>query len=135
MTHTVAYTVANAETAERIAAATNVKESALPNRAPSGNFNGRRVERTSETTFELYASNSDHAEFERLVRENTVEGATEAEEEQPATEKQLSYLAALVQRDPGAAMTVGASHDGANVPANLSKRQASKMIDLMLSGV
>lgn len=134
MTHTVTYTVANAETAERVAAATNVKESALPNRAPSGNFNGRRVERTSETTFELYASNSDHAAFDRLVRANTVDEAQE-EEDLPATEKQLSYLSALVQRDPGAAMTVGASQDGATVSANLGKRQASKMIELMLAGV
>ena len=51
-----------------------------------------------------------------------------------ATNRQVEYLRSLVRRDPGLAQTVGASRDGIRVNTNLTKHEASRLIDCMLNG-
>ena len=50
-----------------------------------------------------------------------------------ATDRQISYLRSLVRRDPGLAQTVGASRDGVRVNTNLTKSEASRLIENMLN--
>lgn len=58
-----------------------------------------------------------------------------ARADQPATARQISYLASLISRDEAAAMCVGASPDGVRVTDGLTKTRASQMIDQLLAGV
>lgn len=54
---------------------------------------------------------------------------------EPATVRQIAYLTSLIQGDPGAAMTIGASHNGGTPVDGLTKSQASKFIDMLKAGV
>ncbi|MFB2530733.1 hypothetical protein ACEYYA_01030 [Paracoccus sp. p3-h83] len=103
-------------------------------------FDGRIVRRVTAETFEISGSKNTCAAFDRLAK--TVAATVVAAEvvkpattEAPATERQIAYLERLIDRDPGAAMTVGASCDGANVVANLTKSDASRLIEQLAAGV
>ena len=103
-------------------------------------FDGRAVRRVTETTFEIYGSNGTCAAFSRLADKVAAtivvtETAAQAVTETPATERQIAYIARLIDRDPAAAMAIGASHDGARVVAGLTKSAASRIIDQMVAGV
>ncbi|MBW4985061.1 hypothetical protein KZZ07_21180 [Mameliella sp. CS4] len=137
MAHTETYTAKNAEAAKAIAEKTGVTPTSIKGRNPSGMFSGRRVEQISATEFEIYASNADHTKFERLVAacNSAVADAAEVVEDQPATPRQISYLNALIERDPGAAMTIGASSDGSACIDRLTRARASKFIDMLTAGV
>lgn len=136
MTHRATYTV-NAATAAAVAKQIGIEANSRGEL--TARFNGRTVEQTSKTSFEFYASNADHAAFQRLVDRLTVADAHVATEaaaarpDVPATQKQIAFLSSLIQRDPGLATTVGASRDGARVASGLSKSDASRLICLMLA--
>jgi len=103
----------------------------------NGNFRGRFV-KESENGVSLYASNADHRAFEDFIERivgRTQSPAVMQSAPAPATARQIAFLSRLVRNDPGAAMTIGASADGSTVRGDLSKGDASRMIDLMLAGV
>lgn len=140
MTHTATYTAASIEAAEKIAAHFGMSESFVRPGTMTANYRGRTVERMSDgVEFTLYASNADHdlfeQEFNSINRDMTPAASKTDAEAAPATEKQAAYLNTLIMRDPGAAMTIGASLDGARVAPGLSKSQASRLIELLKSEV
>lgn len=99
-------------------------------------FKGVSVSHQGGGLIQMYGgNNSERAEFQRLsdsairARTNGADGSL------PATDKQISYLTTLIQNDPGTATTIGASPDGSRVTANMSRAKASRLIDMMKSGV
>jgi len=95
-------------------------------------FDGRPVE-VEGLSFSISGSKATNAAFRDLVSTANVKSSCPSGV--PATDRQISYLTALIQDDPGAARTIGASMDGARCVEGLSKSQASTFIDLLKAGV
>lgn len=102
-----------------------------------GFFDGRRLVRESDTTFALTGSHATHRKFEEALARLAPRAptATPAPLAEAPTPRQIAFLSVLIARDPGAAMTVGASPDGARVASGLSRAQVSRMIDMLRAGV
>lgn len=96
---------------------------------------GRIVREDGPNAFSFSGSNSATDKFEALAA--SCRASVPAEPRQPtaATERQISYLTHLVQNDPGAAMTIGASTDGSRPVDGLTAAQASRFISLLREGV
>ena len=98
-------------------------------------FCGRGVYRDDATTvsYSNSASRADIRRFEEVVAEVkrvATPVVTTAVAEEPASERQISYLRTLIADDPGMATNIGAS-----IRPGLTKSQASRFISLMQSGV
>lgn len=89
---------------------------------------GSRVYRRGDFDFEIYGGN--RGDRDRITE--TALNLDRAAAPDAATERQKNYLKTLIYRDPGAAMSCGASPDGKSLRDDLSKSQASKMIDYIL---
>lgn len=79
---------------------------------------------------ELYGGNArERADFIRRAMTAEMRNATPAPEQpKPATDRQIAYLASLIENDPGFASTIGA-----HISRDLRRDEASRMIDQMLS--
>lgn len=93
-------------------------------------FNGRTFDRETATTISYYASHKDHAAFERLIASATPRVAAPVSTDEPATARQVAFLRELIDNDPGAASTIGAT-----ITPTLTKAQASRFIALLKAGV
>ena len=93
----------------------------------SGWFDGYTLRENEPGVWSYHASKKSHSRLQAALSKHRLNG------EQPATDRQINYLASLIRQDPGAAMTVGASADGVHVRENLSAPEASRLIDMMLN--
>lgn len=93
-------------------------------------YRGRTVRRESETVVSFYGSNGDIAAFAEEAAKIKRALVGDA-----ATEKQIAFITTLINRDPAAAMTIGASADGVRPVGGMTKAQASKFIDTLTAGV
>jgi hypothetical protein len=102
--------------------------------AENGKFGGVSVIQRSDTEIELYAGNrNERSRFQELVARAARTGGYTGDD--AITERQAAFLRDLVARDPGAAMTIGVSPDGAALRDGLTKREASRYIELLKTGI